>query len=97
MIAMLATAIASAAGLKKARASQRATSLGTNSAGISASEMPRRSPSWLAAITMAMPMVKPLITASGTKRMSEATRVTAAMTRITPAISVAVSKPSTPC
>ena len=55
---------------------------------------PNRSLSWLDAMMIAMPMVKPLTTASGTKAIRLPARSSPASTRIAPAISVASTSPS---
>ena len=69
-IAMIATSVAmpapSAAQLVDPRAAHNAAILGRKSAGRSDTWMPAKSLSWLAAMMIAMPMVKPLTTASGT-------------------------------
>ncbi len=52
--------------------------------------------SWLVAMITAMPMVKPLITGSGTYRISFPKRRNPATSRISPAMKVARTKPSYP-
>lgn len=55
---------------KLARAAHNASILAMNSAGTVVICRPSKSFNWLAAMMTAMPMVKPLITGSGTSRIS---------------------------
>ena len=67
---------------------------GMNSAGRLAMSRPRKSFNWLAAMMIAMPTVKPLITGSGTNAISRPARKKPATSRIAPAIIVANTSPS---
>ena len=64
--ARVPTPIETALQLTLARAAHSAAILGRKSAGRPVAAMPAKSFSWLVAMTMAMPMVKPFTTASGT-------------------------------
>ncbi len=65
-------------------------------AGTAPVSSPKKSAIWLAPMITAMPMVKPLMTGSGIRRISPPTRSSAASTSSAPAISVAISSPSSP-
>lgn len=69
-----ASATATAAGLTVSRAAHSTGSLSMKSAGRWSMDRPRKSLIWLVAMTMAMPMVKPLTTGSGTKAISRPAR-----------------------
>ncbi len=66
-----------------------------NSPGTAISR-PRKSRSWVLAITTAMPLVKPMITGRGMYFTAEPVPVSPMMTSITPAINVHMNRPSTP-
>ncbi len=79
------------------RAAQIAGSRSMASAGVPAGKtIPTASGNWLNPMMAAMPMVKPLITGSGTSTIRLPARSRPATTRITPAIKVASTSPSKP-
>ncbi len=63
--AIQATPIVKAIGLKVSRIAHKPETLDRKSAGSALPVIPARSFAWLTAITIAIPMVKPSITASG--------------------------------
>lgn len=62
----------------------------------SSSVMPKKSLSWVLAITSAMPLVKPMTTGRGMNLTAVPVPVSPMMTRMTPAIIVHMKRPSTP-
>ena len=67
-----------------------------NSDGTAASRSPKKSRSWVLAISTAIPLVKPMTTGRGMYLTDAPMPVTPRMTRMTPAIIVHMSRPSTP-
>ena len=76
------------------RAAHSTSILLRNSAGTSATLSPKRSFSWLVAMITAMPIVKPFMTGSGTRRMRFPARKYPAISKIRPAMNVAMTRPS---
>ena len=58
--------------------------------------MPKKSLSWVLAMTSAMPLVKPMTTGRGMNRTAVPVPVSPMMTSRTPAIMVHMNRPSTP-
>ena len=90
----VASAVTTDGTLSVSRAAQRTGIFSRKSAGTLPVSSPRKSPSWLVAMMMAMPMVKPLITASGMYSIRLPTRSQPAASRMRPAIRVAITRPS---
>ena len=89
-----ARASARAQPLKLSRCAHSTPSLGRNSAGTPSTCRPSRSLSWLAKMMTAMPAVKPVTSGCGRYFISVPTLSRPATTRITPAIRVAMTRPS---
>lgn len=84
----------SAQGSVSPRCAASTRSFGRNSAGTFATSRPSASFSWLVTMITAMPLVKPVTSGCGMNRISVPVFNSPAAMSITPAISVASTRPS---
>lgn len=89
--------MASASGLRLGAACHSAASLGSSGPGSAPARCrPRKSRIWLAKMVIAMPQVKPTVTACGIWRISEPSRQAPTSVISTPDISTHTSSPFSP-
>ena len=97
MIVKAARATASAHGLTESNAWAYASHFGKNAEGTVCISRPSKSRIWLEKMMRAMPLVKPMVTGYGMNLIAAPSRSSPNATRMKPAMSVAMTSPSTPC
>ena len=89
-------AVKSSSQLAVARACHNAATLSVKCSGMGPTFRPKTSLTWSVAITVAMPVVKPVVTGWGMNCIRRPRRATPIATKSTPAMKPAVSRPLRP-